>query len=102
MQQAGCQRSDSEGTTGSVVEKASPMWKSSRDTTKVVLEPVVSLKNSIERALQLMEQADEDPKYMPAPSNTALMAFLNNEEEDSGEADADAMNKEITELWPGF
>lgn len=118
MQQAGCQRSDSEGTTGSVVEKASPMWKSSRDTTKVVLEPVVSLKNSIafhisaysrkletwhlQRALQLMEQADEDPKYMPAPSNAALIAFLNNEEEDSGEADAEAMNKEIAELWPGF
>ncbi|KAK6613846.1 ATP-dependent DNA helicase srs2 [Botrytis cinerea] len=118
MQQAGCQRSDSEGTTGSVVEKASPIWKSSRDTTKVVLEPVVSLKNSIafhisaysrkletwhlQRALQLMEQADEDPKYMPAPSNAALIAFLNNEEEDSGEADAEAMNKEIAELWPGF
>ncbi|KAM0314645.1 hypothetical protein ACHAO8_004479 [Botrytis cinerea] len=56
----------------------------------------------LQRALQLMEQADEDPKYMPAPSNAALIAFLNNEEEDSGEADAEAMNKEIAELWPGF
>ncbi|TGO54228.1 hypothetical protein BCON_0110g00070 [Botryotinia convoluta] len=89
-----------------------------RDTTNIVLEPVLSLKNSIafhltsylrtfetwhlQKVLSIMEQADEDLKHMPAPSNTALKAFLDNEEEGFGEDDAETMNKEMAELWPGF
>ncbi|TEY71116.1 hypothetical protein BOTCAL_0101g00090 [Botryotinia calthae] len=52
----------------------------------------------LEKALRLMEEADEDFKYQPAPSNTALRAFLDNGEEDFGQADAEAMKKEIAEL----
>ncbi|THV48424.1 hypothetical protein BGAL_0249g00090 [Botrytis galanthina] len=90
----------------------------SRDTTKVVLDPVLSLRNSIrhhltsypgtpetwhlQEALLVMEQAVDDPKDMYAPSNTALREFIDNENDDFDEDDAETMNKEMTELWPGF
>ncbi|TGO71674.1 hypothetical protein BELL_0543g00010 [Botrytis elliptica] len=49
-----------------------------------------------------MEEADEDLKHMPAPSNTALLAFFDNENENFGEDDAEIINKEMVELWSGF
>ncbi|TGO36584.1 hypothetical protein BHYA_0120g00080 [Botrytis hyacinthi] len=97
-----------------------PLWtkqmryRKRRDTTKVVLDPAISLNNSIgyhinsylrtsetwhlQKVLTLMEEADEDLKHMPAPSNKALMAFLDNENEDFGEDDAETMDKEMAEL----
>ncbi|KAF7906749.1 hypothetical protein EAF00_001028 [Botryotinia globosa] len=51
------------------------------------------------KLLVIMKQSKERLKHMPS---TALMAFLDNENEDFGEEDAEAMNKEIAELWPGF
>ncbi|TGO68117.1 hypothetical protein BOTNAR_0030g00400 [Botryotinia narcissicola] len=90
----------------------------SRDTTKVVVGPVLSLRNSIrhhltsypvtpetwhlQEALLIMEQAVENPKDVHFPSNTALRAFLDNENDDFDEDDAETMIKEMTELWPGF
>ncbi|KAF7894568.1 uncharacterized protein EAF01_010019 [Botrytis porri] len=90
----------------------------SRDTTKAVLGPVLSLKNSIryhltsdpgtpeswhlQKALLIMEQADEDLNEMLAPSNSALEEFLDNENDYFDEDDAETMNNEIAELWPGF
>ncbi|TGO09388.1 hypothetical protein BTUL_0167g00070 [Botrytis tulipae] len=90
----------------------------SRDTTKLVVDPVLSLRNSIrhhltsypvtpetwhlQQALLIMEQAVENPKDVHTPSNTALRAFLDNENDDFDEDDAETMIKEMTELWPGF
>lgn len=101
-----------------VLSKKQARYGKSRDTTKVVLEPVTSLKNDVgfhmsaylrtsetwhlEKVLAILEQADEDLKDMPAPSNTAMLAFLDNENQDFGEDDAETMNNEIAALWPGF
>ncbi|KAF7949379.1 uncharacterized protein EAE97_002888 [Botrytis byssoidea] len=90
----------------------------SRDTTKVVVDPVLSLRNGIrhhltsypvllepwhlQEALLIMEQAVENPKDVHAPSNTALRAFLDNKHDDFDEDDAETMIKEMTSLWPGF
>ncbi|KAF7959122.1 hypothetical protein EAE96_002639 [Botrytis aclada] len=78
-----------------------------RETTKVEFEPVVSLRDSVgfhmsaylrtsetwhlQKVMALLEEADEDLEYIPAPSNAAVKAFLDNNEEDFGEADAKTM-----------
>ncbi|KAF5877994.1 uncharacterized protein Bfra_000160 [Botrytis fragariae] len=90
----------------------------SQDTTEVILEPVLSLKNSIryhltshpgtseswhfQKAFLVMEQPVEDSKDMHAPLNTALETFLDNENDDFVEDDVETMNKEMAELWPDF
>ncbi|KAF7929346.1 uncharacterized protein EAE98_005264 [Botrytis deweyae] len=99
-------------------DKRASEWNKLAAKEAFLLEPVLSLKNGIgfhvssylrtsetwhlQKVLALMEEADEDLKHMPAPSNTALLAFFDNENENFGEDDAEIINKEMVELWSGF
>ncbi|KAF8854059.1 hypothetical protein BDZ45DRAFT_657175 [Acephala macrosclerotiorum] len=105
-----------------VLSKKQMAYKKARNTSKVVLEPAVSLQNSIcthvecfaessdmwhlQEISSILEQADQDLLFMPIASNTAMRKFVDNEEEfEDGDStteggDAALMLEEVRALWP--
>lgn len=90
-------------------------YKRARNTSKIVLEPLLSLRNELvcyaeefakggerwhlEEMKAVLEQADADLKHMPPATNELLRKFVDNEE-DFEDEDADMMVEELLELWP--
>jgi hypothetical protein len=90
-------------------------FKRARNTTKVILEPKVSLQNEIcsliecfgktgemwhlKELVSVLEDADDDLIFSPPASNTAMRKFIDNDDEFEGEYPA-LMVKELGQLWP--
>jgi hypothetical protein len=88
-----------------------------KTSSKLVLEPVLSIRNQLslhiscflqsketwhlEQALAVLKQAETDLAYMPPPSNEALLKFLDLDEASFDEGDAEKMIAEVEALWPG-
>jgi len=93
-------------------------YKRARNTSKVVLEPRVSLQNAISSLVEcfaksgqtwhlkelktILEQADDDLAFVPIAENIAMRKFVCNDEEfeEGDEGDAAVMVKELHALWP--
>jgi hypothetical protein len=105
-------------TSSTPVSKKQAKYLKARNTTKVILEPIVSLRNEIcclvesfaasgqmwhlEELEYILEKADEDLKHAPPVANTNMHLFLSEDEDDDeafGDEEAEGMLKELEEYW---